>query len=153
MAEQLLLGHAAGAVHPSVHGLPLGLAKGISFQKSPRNRLGTLSVIPRKKVLISRQSEHFSLTRFGSAGIPKVCFYFCSTVRNSEHFSLPRNGSERNSDGLLFPGIAGIQPEQTSCSVCSVFHGIIFLSEIANPTSRPSAPTFSLCNFDRPRSR
>jgi hypothetical protein len=33
--------------------------------------------------------------------IPRVCFYFCSTVQNSGHFSLPRNGSERNSESFL----------------------------------------------------
>jgi hypothetical protein len=88
--------------------------------------------------------------------IPKVCFYFCSTERSSplflfrgivrrvccyisssvlhsEHFSLPRNCSERNSESFLFRGTAGIPPEQTKCSVYSVFHGISFWSEMANP--------------------
>ncbi len=64
--------------------------------------------------------------------IPKVCFYFCSMVQNSEHFSLPRNCSERNSESYQFRGTAGIPPEQTNSSVYSDFHGIIFLSEIAN---------------------
>jgi hypothetical protein len=90
----------------------------------------------------------------------RVCFYFCSTERNSELFSLPRNGSERNheslllfffhstefqaffplrngsernSESFLFCGTAGIPPEQTNCSVYSVFRGIIFSLEIANP--------------------
>ncbi len=44
--------------------------------------------------------------------------------------------SERNSVSFLFPGTAGIPPEQTNCSVYSVFRGIILLSEIANPTYR-----------------
>jgi hypothetical protein len=65
--------------------------------------------------------------------IPSVCFYFCSTDPNSELFSLPRNGSERNSESFLFRGTAAIPPEETNCSVYSVFRGIIFLSEIANP--------------------
>jgi len=65
--------------------------------------------------------------------IPRVCFYFCSMVQNSEHFSPLRNGSEGNSESFLFRGTAGIPPEQTNCSVYSVFRGIIFLSEIANP--------------------
>ncbi len=33
-------------------------------------------------------------------GIPRACFYFCSTVRNSELFSLTRKGSERNSESF-----------------------------------------------------
>jgi hypothetical protein len=65
--------------------------------------------------------------------IPSVCFYFCFTVQNSKHFSPLRSGSERNSDSFLFRGTAGIPPEQTGCSVNSVFRGIYFLSEIDNP--------------------
>jgi hypothetical protein len=34
-------------------------------------------------------------------GIPRVCFYFCSTKRNSELFSLLQNGSKRNIENLL----------------------------------------------------
>ncbi len=34
-------------------------------------------------------------------GIPRVCFYFCSTEWNSELFSFPQKDSERNSDNLL----------------------------------------------------
>ncbi len=34
-------------------------------------------------------------------GIPRVCFYFCSTEWNSELFSFPQKDSERNSDSLL----------------------------------------------------
>ncbi len=94
-------------------------------------------------------------------GISRVCYYFCSTERNSELFSLPRKGSERNSASMLlflihgtefrvvffsaegfgmdvreflFRGTAGISSEITICSVSSVFHGIIFLSEIPNPS-------------------
>ncbi len=53
--------------------------------------------------------------------IPRNCFYFCCTAQNFEHFSLPRNGLERNSETYLFRGTAGIPPEQTNCSVYSVF--------------------------------
>ncbi len=94
--------------------------------------------------------------------IPRVCFYFCSTEWNSEPFSLPRKGSDWNSEimllflfhgtefravfssaeGLgsefrrfLFRGTAGIPSEISICSVYSVFRGIIFLSEIPNPTN------------------
>jgi hypothetical protein len=66
---------------------------------------------------------------------PGDCFYFCSTVENSEHFPLPWNGSERYSESFRFRGTAGISPEETNCSVFSVFRGIIFLSEIANPST------------------
>ncbi len=34
-------------------------------------------------------------------GIPRVCFYFCSTERNSELFPLPLKGLEGNSEILL----------------------------------------------------
>ncbi len=34
-------------------------------------------------------------------GIPRVCFYFCSTEWNSELFSLPWKGSVKNSESLL----------------------------------------------------
>ncbi len=34
-------------------------------------------------------------------GIPRFCFYFCSTKRNSELFSLPLESSEWNSESLL----------------------------------------------------
>jgi hypothetical protein len=101
--------------------------------------------------------------------IPSVCLYYCSTKRNSELFSLPRNGSEQNSECLLlilfhgtefravffsaerfgmenflFRGTAGIPPEQNNCSVYSVFRGIIFLWEIANPSTDRS-----ICSSDR----
>jgi hypothetical protein len=66
-------------------------------------------------------------------GIPRVFFYLCSMLQNSEHFSPLRNGSEQNSESFLFRGTHGTLPEQTNCSVYSVFRRIIFLSEIANP--------------------
>jgi hypothetical protein len=68
-------------------------------------------------------------------GIPRVCFYFCSTEQNSELFPLLRKSSERNSERFLFRGTAGIPSEIPLCSVYSVFRGIIFLSEIPNPTT------------------
>jgi hypothetical protein len=86
----------------------------------------------------------------------------CSTERNSELFSLLRNGSERNSESFAsifvplygipsiflfrgmgsernaeifaFGGTGGIPLEETNFSAYSVFRGIIFLSEIANPS-------------------
>ncbi len=101
-------------------------------------------------------------------GIPRVCFYFSSTERNSELVSLPLKGSEGNSESMLlflvlgtefqvafssaegfgtefrdflFRGIARIPSEITPCSVYFVFRGIIFLSEIPNPTVNPSVIT------------
>jgi hypothetical protein len=65
-------------------------------------------------------------------------FYFCSTERNSELFSLPRKGSEWNSESFLLCGTAGIPSEIPICSGYSVFRGIIFLSEIPDPSSDPS---------------
>ncbi len=106
-------------------------------------------------------SSCFLFRRKVRKGIPRVCFYFCSAERNSELFSLPLKGSEGNSKSLLlflfrgmeirdvfssaegfgtefreipFCGIAGIPSEITICSVNFVFRGIIFLSEIPNPT-------------------
>jgi hypothetical protein len=67
-------------------------------------------------------------------GIPRVCFYFCFEEQNSELFSLPWKGSERNSERFLFRGIARIPSEISICSIYSIFRGIIFLSEIPNPT-------------------
>jgi hypothetical protein len=49
--------------------------------------------------------------------IPRVCFYFCSTVQNSE-LSLSQNGWERS---FLFRRTAEIPPEQTNCFVQTVF--------------------------------
>ena len=40
---------------------------------------------------------------------------------------------------FLFRGIAGIPSEITLCSVYSVFRGIIFLSEIPNPSLIPAS--------------
>ena len=89
-------------------------------------------------------------------GIPRIC-----TERNSELCSLPQKGSEQNygslflflfngtefrvifssSEGFgtdfrdfLFCGTTGIPSEITICSVYAVFRGIIFLSEIPNPS-------------------
>ncbi len=68
-------------------------------------------------------------------GIPRFCFYFCSTERNSEFFSSAEEfGTEFRE--FLFRGTAGIPSEIAICSVYSVFRGIIFLSEIPNPKCR-----------------
>jgi hypothetical protein len=79
-----------------------------------------------------RNSESFLFRELVQKRIPRVCFYFCTVVQSSEHSSPLQNGSGRNSESFLFRGTAGIPPEQTNCSVYSVLHGIVFLSEIAN---------------------
>jgi hypothetical protein len=89
-------------------------------------------------------------------------FYFGSMERNSELYSLLQKGSEHiflgslllfsfngtefrvvfsSAEGFgtefrecLFRGTTGIPSEITNCSAYSVFRGIIFLSEIPNPT-------------------
>ncbi len=68
-----------------------------------------------------RNSEGFSLLRNG-------------LERKSEGFYLPSNGSERNSEDFLFRLTGGIPRELPSAPSCSIFHGIIFLSENGNPT-------------------
>ncbi len=106
----------------------IGLAMEFRSEKIPRNRLGMDSVIPRKKVVIPRHSEVYRKSQFRSSernnqqrvfvpdmlrngipgwfllrgmvcnGIPRVRFYFCSTVQNSQLFLLfgmIRNGIPR----------------------------------------------------------
>ncbi len=48
---------------------------------------------------------------------------------------------------FLFRGTAGIPSEITICSVCSVFRGIIFLSEIPNPIPNPNTGGTTTCLF------
>ncbi len=106
-------------------------------------------------------SELFLFRRMVQNGIPRVCFYFCSTERTSELFCLLLKGSEGNSESLLLIVPRNIIPS------CFLFHGrvrngfrefsvqrnsrnsvgnnllshlfrqrgIIFLSEIPNPIS------------------
>ncbi len=73
----------------------------ISFQKSPRNRLGTASVIPRKTVLIPRHSEiygrGYSEARNGKKQHEKFFFIkkSCSSKQNLQHVfvrDMLRNG-------------------------------------------------------------
>ena len=82
-------------------------------------------------------------------GIPS-CFFFRWSVRKGiqrDIFYFLLNGTEfrvlfSSAEGFgtefrdfLFRGPAGIPSEITLCSVYSVFRGIIFLSEIPNPSS------------------
>jgi hypothetical protein len=153
----------------------------ISFRKNPWNRLGTVFIIPRKKVLISRHSEVYRRVNFEARNetelqeqiwftknptpanriesvllsakcfgteFREICFYlllhkteFRVVVFSAECFRtefrefvsifLPgynirsifplRNGSARNSESFQFCRTARIPPEQTFCSVYSVF--------------------------------
>ncbi len=128
--------------------------KKISFTKNPApaNRIDSFFLslrngIPRVCfyfVSTEQNSKHFPPLRNGSERnsesflfcgmvqnrIPRVCFYFCSMVQNSEHSSPLQKGLERNSEIFLFRRKAGIPPEQTNCSVYSVFQGIIFCRKL-----------------------
>ncbi len=90
-------------------------------------------------------SEVFSLlkmveTEFRGFSFPKIVWnrisrFFLSengSEQNSKNFSLPRNGLERNSEVFLFRETGGIPIELPSVPSCSVFRGIIFLSENGN---------------------
>jgi hypothetical protein len=55
----------------------VGLATQFCFEQIPRNRIGTVSVIPRKKVLIPRHSEVFGRVNFearNGRNMKKICF-------------------------------------------------------------------------------
>ncbi len=110
-----------------------------------------------KKSCSSKQNwELVFVCKLLQSEILRVCFYFCSTERNYVLFCLPRNGSElnlfasifvlqnritsisplrngseRNSKSFLFHGRAEIPPEQTNCSVYSVFIRIIFCRNLS----------------------
>ncbi len=53
----LTIGHIRFRFENSCLAIELGLGTEFRSEKIPRNRLGTVSVIPRKKVLIPRHSE------------------------------------------------------------------------------------------------
>ncbi len=110
-------------------GLGEGLATEFRSEKIPWTRLGMVFVIPRKKVVIPSLMEE-SIPKLGTErsdmkklvlqkillqqtelaacfcrdmlrnGIPRVCFFFCSTEQNSELVSLTGNCLERNSESL-----------------------------------------------------
>jgi len=97
-----------------------------------RNSESSFYFCPQNRIPVIFSFAEDSERNFGSS------FYFCSTERNSELFSLPRKGSEQNSESFLFCGTAGIPSEITICSGYSIFHGIIFFSEIPDPSSESS---------------
>jgi hypothetical protein len=74
---------------------------------------------------MERNSELFSLLRNGSEWNSERLLPILFHGTESKHFSPLQNGSERNSENILLRGTAGIPPEQTNCSVYSVFRGII----------------------------
>ncbi len=76
----------------------------------------------------------FSLPRRVQSGIPRVT----SNLFHGTEFWIvfsSVDGSELNSESFLFRRTAGIPSEIHICSSYSVFRGIIFLSEIPNPSS------------------
>jgi hypothetical protein len=92
--------------------------------------------------------KFFSLPKMIRNGIPRFFLFrkwFRTEFRGFSHpkmvwdgtskgFSLPRNGSEQNSEVFLFRETSGIPTELPTVPSCSVFHGIIFLSENGNPS-------------------
>ncbi len=86
------------------------VGNGISLQKIPRNRLGTVSVIPRKKVIIPRHSESLRKSLFRRSERNKTvkkmfynkkkCFTKKIMLQQTElraFFFRPQNASERKS--------------------------------------------------------
>jgi hypothetical protein len=103
----------------------------------PRNGSDGIQRVPSIFVPQNRIPVIFSSAE-DSEPYSESSFYLYSTERNSELFSLPRKGSKWNSESFLFCGKAGIPSEITICSDYSIFRGIIFLSEIPDPSSDPS---------------
>jgi hypothetical protein len=73
-------------------------------------------------------SEKWFGTEFRGFFLPRK-----GTEQNYEGFSLPKNGSEQNFLVFLFHKTGGITTQLPSVPSCSVFCGIIFLSENGNP--------------------
>jgi hypothetical protein len=73
---------------------------------------------------------NINLSRFSSAegigGIPRVCFYFCSTEQNSELFSLHRKCSEHKFQEFSVLGNSRNSVENNHLFLYSIFCGIIF---------------------------
>jgi hypothetical protein len=63
-----------------------------------------------------------------------VCFYFLFHGTEFRVISSSAEGFGTEFRDFLFRGTTGIPSEITLCSVYSVFRGIIFLSEIPNPS-------------------
>ncbi len=72
------------------------------YSEARNGRKRTENLVLQKKSCSRKQNwQHVFVRDMLRNGIPRVCFYFCSTERNSELLSLPRNGSEQNSKCLL----------------------------------------------------
>jgi hypothetical protein len=84
--------------------------------------------------MVGTEFQGFSLPKIVWNGIPKFFLSENGSEWNFKSFSLPRNGLERNSEVFLFRETGGILTELQSVSSCSVFRGIIFLSENGNPS-------------------
>jgi hypothetical protein len=118
--------HAAKIREGGADKISSGFGLGTEFhsEKIPWNRLGTVFVIPWKKVLVPRHSKfrgraNSEARNMVQNGLPRVCFYFCSRGRNSQLFSLPRKGSEQNSESFLFLQNRGNSIGNT-VTICSV---------------------------------
>ena len=72
---------------------------------------------------------------------PRDCFYFLFNGTEFRVLFSSAEGFGTEFRDFLFRGTAGIPSEITICSVYSVFRGIIFLSEIPNPTYKASILT------------
>ncbi len=87
--------------------------------------------------LINKTFFFSSADGFGEEFREFASIFFYGTEYRVVFFSSEGFGTEFR--GFLFRGTAGIPSEITSCSVYSVFHGIIFLSEIPNPKQEPNS--------------
>jgi hypothetical protein len=80
---------------------------------------------------MERNSEPFTLRNGKNSKSLLLFLFHCRKFRTFLCFT---KWFGADSESFLFRRTAGIPPEQTNCSVYSVFRGIIFLSEIANPS-------------------
>jgi hypothetical protein len=82
--------------------------------------------------------SRLSQLRKGSEIISRVCFYFFFHGTEFRDVFSSTEGFGTEFRDFLFRGTAGFPSEITICSVYSVFRGIIFLSEIPNPSLNQS---------------
>ncbi len=112
-------------------GLPRFVLSRLLFRWMVRNGIPTVCFFICSK---ERNSELFSFRWRVRKGILRVCFYLCFHGTEFRVVFSSAEGFGTEFRGFLFRGTDGIPSEITFCSVYSVFRGIIFLSEIPNPT-------------------